>query len=313
MYHRGMREIPQLPNENHRAVPEAEISRLLSEQFADFDGLIEVRYLGSGEDNDAYEVNGDLIFRFSKNSKASEKMASEIRILPILARHTTAPIPHIEYAGMQEDGRYFMGYRKLPGEKLTRVDFEQLSDTEKRSFFDTLADAIRGTFAIPDVETRAAGIPELNLQGRLQRYYSRWQNTPAAVEALTETQRQKVSEVMRMLQEVPLNAACLVNTDLSADHVLFDPATRTVTGIIDWSDLVMTDPDFVFHRILQTYGDEPLRAIVTRARPEADIARIRAYALVRSLAQMADAYARSHPDIHERLEKVRYILGLLDN
>ena len=70
----------------------------------------------------------------------------------------------------------------------------------------------------------------------------------------------------------------LVHNDLAAEHILVDEAAQTVTGIIDWSDIAVSDPalDFagMFHWGGQAFSDAVLSAyegaiddrLVSRAR-----------------------------------------------
>jgi hypothetical protein len=37
-------------------------------------------------------------------------------------------------------------------------------------------------------------------------------------------------------------ASAVVHRDLAAEHVLYDPTTQQLTGIIDWSEIAISDP-----------------------------------------------------------------------
>ena len=41
-------------------------------------------------------------------------------------------------------------------------------------------------------------------------------------------------------------APTVVHSDLAAEHILLDPETRQVTGIIDWSEIAIGDPAIDF-------------------------------------------------------------------
>ena len=51
----------------------------------------------------------------------------------------------------------------------------------------------------------------------------------------------------------------LAHNDLGAEHVLVDPATLAVTGIIDWSDAARADPAAEVGRLLRDLGGRPPR------------------------------------------------------
>ena len=51
----------------------------------------------------------------------------------------------------------------------------------------------------------------------------------------------------------------LIHADLSPEHVLFDPDTLTITGVIDFGDIEIGDPDYEMHWLYANYGDRFLQ------------------------------------------------------
>lgn len=76
----------------------------------------------------------------------------------------------------------------------------------------------------------------------------------------------------------PFSRSTLVHNDLAAEHVLLDPGMQTVTGVIDWSDIAVSDPvadfagmfhwggDRFVHEVLAAYDGEISDADAVRAR-----------------------------------------------
>jgi aminoglycoside phosphotransferase (APT) family kinase protein len=74
------------------------------------------------------------------------------------------------------------------------------------------------------------------------------------------------------------SASVLVYNDLAAEHILLDPEMQTVTGVIDWSDIAISDPaaDFagMFHwggdpfvsEVLSAYDGEIADDVLPRAK-----------------------------------------------
>src|SRR6478735_3691006 len=77
------------------------------------------RYLSEGWDSSAWEVNGDLIFRFPKRAEVADWLRREIALLPALAEALPLPVPrfsHIALSGAPTEPAFpFVGYRKLDG------------------------------------------------------------------------------------------------------------------------------------------------------------------------------------------------------
>ena len=83
--------------------PEIEVSRdlaaaLISSQFEKL-VLTSIELLGVGWDNTAYLVNGQFVFRFPRRSIAAPLIATEIRVLPLIADKVPVPIPFPRFVG----------------------------------------------------------------------------------------------------------------------------------------------------------------------------------------------------------------------
>ena len=61
------------------------------------------------------------------------------------------------------------------------------------------------------------------------------------------------------------------HTDVGVEHLFAGPDRRTLTGVIDWSDAVVTDPARDLGRLLRDLGAAPANAILARlALPDRD-------------------------------------------
>jgi aminoglycoside phosphotransferase (APT) family kinase protein len=82
-----------------------------------------VALLGEGEDNIAYEVNGESILRFSKEPDPASRAAQvnhEVRLLAAVAGISPLPVPEPNFT-VTEQG--CLAYFKLPGVPL--IDLPQ--------------------------------------------------------------------------------------------------------------------------------------------------------------------------------------------
>src|SRR5690606_28759782 len=62
-------------------------------------------------------------------------------------------------------------------------------------------------------------------------------------------------------------AAVIVHNDFAAEHLLFDSPSRTITGVIDWSDVAIGDPAFDFAGLFHWGGDAFARAVAAVHEP----------------------------------------------
>jgi aminoglycoside phosphotransferase (APT) family kinase protein len=91
----------------------------------------------------------------------------------------------------------------------------------------------------------------------------------------------------------------LAHNDLGAEHVLVDPATMAITGIIDWSDAAIADPAAELGRLLRDLGAAHLDVVLDGLGPLGGPSREeRAWWYARCLVVEDLAYAvRRRPDL----------------
>ncbi|HEY0866238.1 MAG TPA: phosphotransferase [Fimbriimonas sp.] len=104
-----------LPWATDRALDAGMVDRILRRQVPDLRG--EVRYLGSGWDNDCYRVGEEWVLRFPRQKEVAERLPVEIAVLGAVAGNLPIPSPVVEIQGTpDEEFPYpFVGYRYLQG------------------------------------------------------------------------------------------------------------------------------------------------------------------------------------------------------
>jgi aminoglycoside phosphotransferase (APT) family kinase protein len=242
------------------------------------DSVVEV---GEGLDNRAYEVNGELIVRFSMEPDPARRTAllhHEARLLAAVANVSPLPVPEPTFAAAEQG---CLAYFKLPGVPLLDMPRHQRSD-HSRSIADTLGELLTAMHAVP---------------------VDRWTDLVDTDDhPPAEWRREAAETYMRVTGQVPamhrrpvetfLDAApphdlytpVFSHNDLGIEHVLIDPVAWTVTGIIDWSDAAIVDPASDFGLIYRDLGPAALYVATGRYRTNAnDIA---------ALSERAVFYAR---------------------
>lgn len=231
---------------------------------------------GEGDFCRAYTVNGEWIFRFAWNEEGSRAIEREMDLLPTLARSVTMRIPQITYSGhLRESGLAFVGYPRIPGVELTADRLLAAPPALKEAAAQELARFLRELHSF-DIETaRRAGIvtcgypfcrtEEGIMSGPAEVHYRReLEKLLAYPQVDPATGAHCGTLVERLLDE---NAPGelphgLVHGDLSQDHVLFDEANNRVSGVIDFTDVVITTPLLDFVYLYHAYGREFLAMLL---------------------------------------------------
>lgn len=232
-------------------------ARLAGDQFPSLRPA-RAELLGEGCDNRAFRVNGAWVFRFPKSTEVGERLESEVRLLSTLARSADLPIPvpRVSFHG-RPSAAYplpFIGYRALPGAPATALDPMELP----AALAPVLGRFLSALHAFPVDEAARCGVPEAPLA--------------AFVAAVREEALEDFSLVAAMAPEaagrwrafleagpagVPAGRRVLVHNDLAGEHVLYDPAARALSGVIDWADAAIGDPAADLSGVLH-WGAMPL-------------------------------------------------------
>lgn len=232
-----------------------------------------MRPLGEGLDNTAYEAEGELVLRFSKEPDAAlraEGVLREARLLDVVRKISPLPTPEPRFTAPDQG---CLAYVKLPGAQL--LDLfpvrEASSVAATLGHFLSALHSASTTAMAKLVETD--DVPLTEWLGEAQEIYgevasrvppSFWRPAEAFLEGAP-----------------PSRAGALVfsHNDLGIEHVLVDAESR-VTGIIDWTDAAITDPATDFGRIYRDLGPAAL-----------DVA-LAAYGDQGTLRERAEFYAR---------------------
>jgi aminoglycoside phosphotransferase (APT) family kinase protein len=210
---------------------------LVREQFPELGRTIEP--FGSGWDNTAYLVDGDVVFRFPRRAFAVQFTSREVHVLPVLAPRLPLPIPFPRWAGAPT-ARFpwpFAGYRLIPGRT---ADEAVLSSAERRAAAPVLAEFLRVLHAIP---CDGLGLPgdELARTDFVRRMPLLLERLEGLETAGIIPDRRPWTRLFEDFRPEPPPHPVPVHGDLYERHVLVDEANR-VSGVIDWGDVHAGNP-----------------------------------------------------------------------
>jgi len=216
-----------------------------------------IQVLGEGRMSIAFLVNEQWVFRFPKNKEAGKDLEKEIKMMPKLAEQITIAIPRFQYVGKQDNGLPFVGYKMLPGELLGEEEFPSLPITEQRLIASQIAKFMKELGAFPVDNARQLGVPEVDL---CKKFTNLFEQVKEIVFPFIEPDiRKYVTSRFQMYFNRLDNfnySPALIHADLSPDHYVIDPKERNLTGIIDFGDLQITDPDYEYTYIFEDCGED---------------------------------------------------------
>jgi aminoglycoside phosphotransferase (APT) family kinase protein len=270
----------------------AAVRRVVADRLAG--GRVDsVGAVGEGTGHRAYEVNGGLIVRWSKEPDAAARAAGverERRLLAAVAAISPLAVPEPGFT-VPELG--VLAYRKLPGVPLLGLPRPEWS-VHGGVIAATLGELLAALHAAP--LARMAELVDTDDQplGRWRREAA--QAHAAVAAALPAEHRRAVELFLEASPPAGGWVPVFSHNDLGIEHVLVDPGTWTVTGVIDWSDAAIVDPAVDFGLLYRDLGPAAARAALGSYRAEGDD--------LAPLAERAVFYARC-----KLLEDLAYGMG----
>ncbi|HEY2379159.1 MAG TPA: aminoglycoside phosphotransferase family protein [Gemmatimonadaceae bacterium] len=220
---------------------------LITSSFREVD-TTPVRHIGSGTMFDAFRTSDDWVFRFPRWDWCGDLFEAEARIHQFVAKVLPARIrlPRVQLlAEPTERFPYaFAGHRFVPGIGADAVD-EALMPTVARE----IAEFLGVLHSTPGAVAEAAGFREITIDEAGRR---EWYEHGLAVSAQLRGLDPVIDDAIDWLRAAPVPSPAfgprqLIHSDLAPEHLLVDPATGTLLGVIDWTDGSIGDAarDFV--------------------------------------------------------------------
>jgi aminoglycoside phosphotransferase (APT) family kinase protein len=212
--------------------------------------------LGEGEDNLAYEVNGELIVRFSKEPDPARRAAhvnDEARLLATVAGISPLPVPEPSFT-VAEQG--CLAYFKLPGLPLIDLPLPQRS-AHGTSIAATLGELLTALHGVP--VSWMAELVDTDDQPKTLWLHEAAETYATVAERVPMVHRPAVEAFLDAPPPADEYALVFSHNDLGIEHVLIDPVEGTVTGVIDWSDAAIVDPAYDFGLLYRDLGPGAVR------------------------------------------------------
>lgn len=224
---------------------------------------------GWGGDSDAFTVNRRDIFRFPRSLDVRESLAVEIALLPQIVPLLPLAIPRFSHIARDPEGGppLFAGYPRIEGLQLTGARLAALAEETQARFARQIGELIRALQRVPLETARAAGVPFV------QNPYAAVCAFAAEVEEwvfplLDTEERAWVGDLFASTLADPQAFAyepVFCHGDFSEDHILYDPETLQLTGVIDFGDCGIDDPIGHFVGPSHEYGASFCRKIIEAA------------------------------------------------
>jgi aminoglycoside 2''-phosphotransferase len=227
--------------------------------------------LGEGWDSVALLINDEHVFRFAKRPDAAVRQARENELLPLLADRLPVPIPRYTHTWTDPTwpGKRIVGYRLIAGEPLTHSRPEHRATQAAQ-----LGAFVSALHAVPLEEAQRHGVVGRDAASLREAHRRFFATVRANMLPLFTAQEQAAIVALwsRYLQDDTCFTftPTLVHRDLDTEHVLGDPVTGDLTGVIDWGDAGIDDPAVDFAGVRRQLGEDFSRQMLAAYRHSLD-------------------------------------------
>ena len=214
-----------------------------------------VAALGEGWDNVVWAVGDDLVLRVVKDPDPTVKRATverDVALLAFAAKHSTLPPPRV-VAADAEAGALLT--TRVPG--VAAVETERL---DTGALAEDLAEFLSALHGVAPSEAAAVVRPDPDpAEAWLAEVGAVYAEVAGDVDA---DLRAPVEEFLAAAPPPPARDLVFCHNDVRDDHVMVDPGTGAVTGIIDWGDAVLGDPALDLATVLTDFGPAVLEKVL---------------------------------------------------
>jgi aminoglycoside phosphotransferase (APT) family kinase protein len=205
--------------------------------------------LGEGTDHVTYLVDEELVARFAKGPDAAAAVEREARLLAAVAAISPVAVPEPIRV---HSAAGCLVYRRLPGVPLLEVREESHAEAIAATL-GTLLATLHTAAHLRDLVEPDEFTPR-EWQAEAAEHYA------AVREAVPPAYRPAIEDFLAVPAPDPQSALVFSHNDLGIEHVLVDPGSATVTGVIDWSDAALVDPARDFGLLCRDLGPAALDA-----------------------------------------------------
>lgn len=252
---------------------------------------IALQPLGQGDDCLAFRF-GSRVVRVARHRGAADALKREACVLAQIAPVLPLPVPRTAHHAPHACPPFSV-HDEIRGDVLTREKWRALRGPAWDRAATDMASFLRALHGVPAGIGERCGATRLDAAAFAERLRHTMVDTIR--ESLgSETWRQldTMLEHWASLRPDPARAA-LLHGDIAPGHVLYDPRTGGLTGVIDFGDIALGEPARDFIYLYEDFGSRILEAVLARYASDGEgptLTDIRKWYLLEATAWTIDAF-----------------------
>ena len=263
---------------------------------------------GSGDFTLAFK-QGDQVIRVARHVEAANALRRESCVLVRIGSRLPLPVPRPMYYALP-DCPPFTVHSEIVGETLTREGWENLPTSARDKAAADLATFLMALHSLPVETGLACGLEKLNGTEFSRSLRGKIANTiNDLLDDQTQTRLAELLNSWSLTSSSEPQPSVLLHCDIGPGHVLYDPQTGHLTGVIDFGDLVIGDPARDFIYVYEDYGTMILEEVLARYagnHAASKISAIRKWYLLEAISWTVERFIiHSHSEVEHGLAEIR--------
>lgn len=212
-----------------------------------------IKVFDDGWDYVVCVVNNTQAFRFPRREDYAKILPREVAFLDKFSSQSPVKVPKLTLRKMS-NGTPYVTYSFIPGIQFIRSVSQDYSQQELQDIAKQIGDFLTVLHTFPLKIARTLGFEELD---SIKSWSDRLNKIKKDVYPhISETEQawttELFSDFIEMISQNPFENR-LTHSDIMPEHIIVNPKTHQLSGIIDFGDMCIADPayDFTF---LRKYG-----------------------------------------------------------
>ncbi|MDP4011915.1 MAG: phosphotransferase [Candidatus Roizmanbacteria bacterium] len=194
-------------------------------------------------------------FRFPRRKEYECKFPTEVTFVQKFVARSPISIPDL-ILHKDENIGYFASYTFLPGVPFKSDIAKTFTQENKLIIARKLGQFLTAVHSFPIDEAKEIGIQEENV---LQSWTDHFQNIKKMVFPHLNLKQQDwttriFASFLQLIKEHPVQTV-VTHSDIAPEHIIVNPDEQTLSGVIDFGDINITDPTYDF-TFLNKYGKD---------------------------------------------------------
>lgn len=216
----------------------------------------QVRMFDDGWDYVVFVINGQKAVRFPRRPDYAKKLPVEVAFLDYFRNLSPVTIPNLTFHTDKITGLPYVTYDFIPGVQFKKNVFKTFSETELRQIARQIGGFLDKLHSFPTDRAKKLGVKQAE---SLETWQNKFEKIKYSVfPHISKTEQDWATSLFNDFFEIvrknPMPLV-VIHSDIMPEHIIVNPGTHVLSGIIDFGDVEIGDPayDFAF---LAKYGKD---------------------------------------------------------